>query len=191
MTWARGCLPRAPLFGVWFNVIGTERIDEDCQHPRVWHPDGTGTGTGKNWSQKKYQYQKIFVPEKSSSTRGFTGIWYWYRRIPGNFPYFEVVLEPVPEKNGPEKSTRTGSGKIWSRKKSIGTVNNSEHSHTLQHQSFVIIIMIDDQSQTHNDHQEIYLIVLFGARWSTCARELLAKTICYSQVVTLTIFTNE
>ena len=46
----------------------------------------------------------------------------------------------------------------------IGTVKNSEHSHTLQHQSFVIIIVIDDQSQTHNDHQEISLIVLFGAR---------------------------
>ena len=37
--------------------------------------DGTGTGTGKIWSQKKYRNQKIFVPEKSTGI-GTRKIWY-------------------------------------------------------------------------------------------------------------------
>merc|ERR1712218_267350 len=61
--------------------------------------DGTGTGTGKNWSRKKvpvtvpekfgpgkkyrYRFRKNLVPEKSTGT-GTGENWSRYRRIPGN-----------------------------------------------------------------------------------------------------------
>ena len=68
--------------------------------------DGTGTGTGKNWSRKKSTGTgpgKKLVPEKSTGT-GPRKKWSW-KKVPVQ----------VPEKIGPEKSTGTGTGKKCSR----------------------------------------------------------------------------
>ena len=102
--------------------------------------------------EKKYRYRKNLVPEKSTGI-GTRKYWYRYWRIPGNlvpvpensrkFSIFgvepkkvqvlvpkylvpEKVPVPVTEKIGPEKSTDTGTGKVWSQKelvpeKSTGT----------------------------------------------------------------------
>ena len=85
--------------------------------------DGTGTGTGKNWSRKKVPVPEKIGPGKKYRSR------YRKKLVP------EKVPVPVPEKFGPGKKYRSRYRKKMVPEKSTGpgTGKNSGYRHTLSH----------------------------------------------------------